>query len=119
MRERPDGLITSQVDHARAARTDGFDLSPVILDVAVPCDDEPLLAGSLGDPHVVGSADICDRARCSYPAPFDRTARIAWVGDVPSDLHKDLRQAEDVSVDVVADDGRLRRLAHAARAEIS
>ena len=40
LRERADGLLAGQVDHAGAARTNGFDLGPVVLDVAIPCDEQ-------------------------------------------------------------------------------
>ena len=77
------------------------------------------LAGGFGNPYFVVGVDLRDRTWCPYPAAFDRASGVAWVGDVSSNLYEDLCEAEHVSIDVVADDGRLRRLAHAARADVS
>ena len=75
--------------------------------------------GGFRNPDFIVGVDLRDRALCSYPAALDRATGVAWVGDVSSDLYEDLREAEYVSIDVVADDCRLRRLAHAARADVS
>jgi len=52
----------------------------------------------------------------SCGAVFRRDLRIGHVG---SNLNEDLGQAEDVSVEVEADDSRLAWPCHAARAEVS
>jgi len=41
-------LIACQVDHAGAAGAHGLDLGTVVLDMAIPRDDQPPLARSLG-----------------------------------------------------------------------
>ena len=84
MRERADGLLACKVDHACAAGTYRFDLGPMVLNVAIPCDDQPPLADGFGDPDFIVGIDLRDRAWCLYPAAFDRPPRVAWVGDVPN-----------------------------------
>ena len=106
MRERADGLLACKVDHACAAGTYRFDLGPMVLNVAIPGDDQPSLAGGFRNPDFIVGIDLRDRAWCPYPAAFDRATWVAWVGDVSSDLYEDLREAEYVSIDVVADNCR-------------
>ena len=52
-------------------------------------------------------------------APMNNPTGIAWVGDVRSDGHEDLGQAEDISVDIEADNGWSCRPGHAARWDVS
>jgi hypothetical protein len=108
------------IDHACAAGADSLDLGPVLLDLAIARDDEPSLAGGLGNPDLVIGAGLRDRTRRPDPSAFHRAAGIPWIGHVRSDLYQDLRETEHISVDVIANDGRLRRLSHAAvRAYVS
>jgi hypothetical protein len=113
-------FVACEVEHPGTAGPDGFDFSPVFLDPAVASDDEPPLARSLGDPDLVVSAGVRNRALRSDPAALDWPSRISWIGHIRPDLREYLCEPQYVSVDVVVDDGRLRRLRHAAvRADVS
>ena len=82
-------------------------------------DDQPLLARRFRYPDVVQGGWVGDGAGFPDAPSLDWAAWIAGVGKVASSLDKDFREAEQVSVDVVADTGRLRPLGYAARAEVS
>jgi hypothetical protein len=98
---------------------DGLDLGPVFLDAPVAGDDEPFLAGGLGEPDRVERGGVGDGARRPYTTALDWSARVAGVGNVASELDEDLRDAEQVGIDVVMDAGRSRPAGHAARAGVS
>lgn len=90
-----------------------------VLDVTVARDDQPPLPGSFRYPDMVQRGWVRYCARIADTAPFYSAARVARVRHVCPYLDQDLREAEQVSVDVVADTGWPRPLGHAARADVS
>ena len=83
MRERADGLLACKVDHACTTGTYRFDLGPMVLNVAIPGDDQPSLAGAFRDPDFIVGIDLRDRARCPYPAAFDRATGVTCLSAPP------------------------------------
>jgi hypothetical protein len=111
-------LLAGERDHPGATRTDGFDLSAVVLDAAVSGDDQPPVPSGLGYPYGVIGGGTLDRTGWSG-TPVHDAPWVTRVGDFGSERRKDLGQTKDVCIEVEADDRRLRRPAHAARSEVS
>jgi len=113
--ELPPGaarILAGKVDHLGAVRSDGVDLGELLLDVAVPGDDEPTLSGHLGDPVWIFGSGHCDRTRWTLPL-LDTGAGITWICEVGALSTEQLGQAENVCIEVETDRRRLSR-GHAA-----
>ena len=106
------GVFAGEVNHFGAVSSDGVDLGKLVLDVAVPGDDEPTFSGHLGDPVWIFGSRHCDRARWTL-ALLDAGAGITWICEVGALSAEQLGQAEDVCVEVETDRRRLSR-GHAA-----
>lgn len=91
----------------------------MILNAAVPGDDQPVTTGGLRDPHFVQRGWIGDGAWVSDAAALHLAARISGIDDVTPDQGKDLGETQQVGVDVIGDLGRSRPFGHEARAEVS
>ncbi len=91
----------------------------MVLDAAVPRDDEPAASRHLRNPHGVERGSAGDGARWALASVHD-AACVAWIGDVRSQLGDLLGQPEHVGIEVEADGRRLRRpTRHAACSEVS
>jgi hypothetical protein len=113
LRPSAPGLVAGQRDHPGAAVADSIELGLVMLDAAVPGDDQPPLTGGLWNPDLIRSGRTGDRARRSLSA-MHHTAWISGVGHIGSELHHDLGQAEHVRIKVETDRRRPMSWAHAA-----
>jgi hypothetical protein len=114
----PPSLLTGKGDHPGTTRPDGLDLSSVMLDAAISGDDQPTVASGLGYPNRVIGGGAGDWTGWPRSSVHD-AAGVARIGDIGPESHKDLGWTQDVSIEVEADDRRLRRPAHAARSEVS
>ena len=89
-------FVARERDHSGAAGADSVELGPVVLDAAVPRDDQLPLASSLRNPVLVDRGWASDGTRWPLPPMYD-ASRVSGIGHVGSQGHDHLGQAEHVA----------------------